>query len=676
MRAMNKKVIKVISSTLLGTMFCYTLPVFAYTKEESVYVKLNGNGAVYQTMVSNHLKNIEKEEVLKDVSDLMDIENVNGNQELQKEKNSLTWKAEGEDIYYQGKTEKELPIDCKITYQLDEKQISKEEIVGKTGKVKIILEYTNKEKREVTINGKKEVMYVPFVVGVGTIIDNEKNKNVEITNGKVIDDGTKTMVFGLAMPGMQESLGLSEEKIQIPNKVEISMETEEFEMGSMYVFATPKIIEESDFNVLDELDSLYVKMNTLQSSANQLEEGANKLKEGTTQFSEKSQEFYQAMGQMEKGVSSANRSYQEINAGIHKLNSSASDLKEGANKVNSGVNQLDTGVSQLNSGITQGKKKAVDALESSSETLTKGIDQIIQGKEQETKAIKQKVIEEANEGLKQGITSAVSTGTKQTATATLEAILKDDSFQTSTGITLTDAQRTALVNTLKAKMDTTKLEKGIETAIDTVEEKQKAGIDAIHNNEKGVKAGLKTLKEESAKNIKSGVTSIAAGFDTITDGVNQIKEGTTALKTGTNELYKGTEQLKVGTNQLSTGSNKMKTGLNTLEASTTKLTNANGSLMEGAVTIQNGAVELANGVTKFNKEGIQTLYHMVNEEGKELQIRLEALQNLANDYKTFTKIEDDAEGSVKFIMIIDSLKKEEKRENLILPSERKEDNER
>ena len=189
---MKKIGTKLISSTLLFSILAYSaLPVMAYTKEESVYSKLDSNGMVYQTTVSNHLKNTEKSELLKDISDLMNIENVSGDQEFSEENGKLIWKAEGEDIYYQGNSNKELPIECKITYKLNGEEISKEDIIGKSGVVKIKFEFTNKEQREVLINGKMQTMYVPFVVGMGTVIDNENNKNIDITNGKAIDNGNK-----------------------------------------------------------------------------------------------------------------------------------------------------------------------------------------------------------------------------------------------------------------------------------------------------------------------------------------------------------------------------------------------------------------------------------------------------------------------------------------------------
>ena len=129
---MKKIGTKLISSTLLFSILAYSaLPVMAYTKEESVYSKLDSNGMVYQTTVSNHLKNTEKSELLKDISDLMNIENVSGDQEFSEENGKLIWKAEGEDIYYQGNSNKELPIECKITYKLNNSEMKLKEMKGK-----------------------------------------------------------------------------------------------------------------------------------------------------------------------------------------------------------------------------------------------------------------------------------------------------------------------------------------------------------------------------------------------------------------------------------------------------------------------------------------------------------------------------------------------------------------
>ena len=213
----NKKIMsKVIASSLvlaLGTI--NAVPVFAYSKDETVYTKANANGSSYQTIVSEHLKNSDNAELLKDMSTLLNIKNTNGDEEASQNGTSLEWKTSGNDIYYQGNTDKELPLDCTIKYELNGEEIAPNDLIGKSGSVKITIEYTNKEERFVNINGKNEKMYVPFVVMAGTMLDNTKMKNIEVTNGKVLDNGQKTVVVGLACPGLIESLGLEDEDLQI-----------------------------------------------------------------------------------------------------------------------------------------------------------------------------------------------------------------------------------------------------------------------------------------------------------------------------------------------------------------------------------------------------------------------------------------------------------------------------
>ena len=170
---MNKKVIsKITSGVLLCTMLAYTTPVLAFTKDETVYSKIDSNGNNYNTIVNDHIINNEQEQLINDISDLLNIKNVNGDEEFSQDGNNLAWHAEESDIYYQGESQKELPIECNVKYELDGNEITASELVGKSGKVKITIEYINKDAHTVNINGKDQTLYTPFVVVCGTIIDN------------------------------------------------------------------------------------------------------------------------------------------------------------------------------------------------------------------------------------------------------------------------------------------------------------------------------------------------------------------------------------------------------------------------------------------------------------------------------------------------------------------------
>ena len=251
---MNKIIKGTISTILLCSFMAYTTPIFAFTKEESVYSKTNASGENYKTIVSTHLKNLDYEKELKDMTDLINIENTNGDETFTQDGENISWSANGSDIYYQGESKKELPIKCTIKYELDGKEILPENIAGKKGNVKITITYENTDEHIVNINGKNVKMYTPFTVITGTIFDNTKNSNIEVSNGKVVNDGTKTIVMGVSLPGMQESLNISSNTINIPNSVEITLNTQSYEQKNIITFVTPKLIKEKvSFSKLNNL---------------------------------------------------------------------------------------------------------------------------------------------------------------------------------------------------------------------------------------------------------------------------------------------------------------------------------------------------------------------------------------------------------------------------------------
>lgn len=674
----NKKIMsKVIASSLvlaLGTI--NAVPVFAYSKDETVYTKVKSNGEGYQTTVTEHIKNTDDLETLNDISELLNITNTNGDEEFSRENNSITWKASGNDIYYKGNTEKELPIESSIKYELDGEEIEAKDLAGKSGKIKITINYTNKEERTVRINGKTEKMYVPFVVATGTMFDNTKIKNVTVTNGKVIDNGNKTLVVALSCPGLIESLGLEDDVDIDLNKIEISFDAENFEMGNIMSVAMPKVFENSDIDNLDALDDIYSQINDLKSASTQLVEGAKTLQDGTEEYVSKSTEFADGLESFNQGINTATNSYNKIDEGIDSVNSNISSIKSGANKLNQGASDLSDGLNSLQTGVSAGKEQAVSSLEESSKTLSAGIDQIIAGKDQEVETIKEQVIENANsklaEGLKTGVSSAVSSAIDSTMSAKLNAIMSDES--------LTKAEREALAK-VAPKLTITDAEKQamskqIGTAIDSAVAKttkaQEAGLDKINDNEKGVKAGLNTLKTQATSSIKTGISAISSGFDSITDGTTKLIKGSNDLKSGTSSLSQGTAKLQTGVGTLASGSKELKTGLNTLNSSSDKLNTANKQLLEGANTISDGAKTLADGISTFDEEGINKIVSMVNGDVKDLQTRVEKLQELANEYDSFAGKDEEAEGTTKFIFVVDSLKKDSKKEESNMPVENSE----
>lgn len=610
---MNKKIVsKIVSGTLLCSMIGYTIPVFAYTKDETVYSKLDSSGNSYKTIVSTHIKNTENEDLINDISDLLNIKNTSGDEIYTQNGNTFTWNSNKNDIYYQGESSKKLPIECNVKYELDGKEISENEIIGKSGKIKIILQYTNKEERIVDINGRKVKMYIPFVVVAGTIINNEEASNIEVSSGKVVDDGTKTVVIGMAMPGLQESLELSHDDVEVPSNIEITMDTKNFQSESIISYVTPKVLDEEDLGIFDKLDDVYGKVNTLQSSSKQIEDGASKLKDGTQVYSQKSKEFNGAMNQVSDGVSNINENYSKIDTGINSLNTGSSNLVKGAQKLNSGIDELSTKLSVLPKSVSQLYEGGV-ALNSGvngDNGLVKGIDTL------------QSSLSTTVETLNSNIT---------TLTNTKNQLLEAGYSESDTIIVNLQKQITAdaqVVKQLTSKESQAKL-----SALDS-------GVSEISQGTKKLEQGLKELSSSA----------------------NQLPSVLTQLSLGSESLVNGSKSLETGVDTLSRGSNTLKLGIKTLDSSTKTLTTANNQLTDGANTLAEGADNLLNGVHTFNKEGIEKICDYINGDMKNLADRVQVLTDLSKEYNNFTLLSDGNEGSVKFIMIIDAIKSQEESE--------------
>ena len=303
------------------------------------------------------------------------------------------------------------------------KEVSAEELAGKSGKVKITIEYTNKDAHIVNVNGVNTTLYTPFVAVCGAIIDNSINRNIEITNGKVIDDGSKTVVIGLAMPGMQESLNVSSSKFEIPNNIEITMDTESFELGNLITFVTPKIIEDDDLKVFDELDTLYGSIGTLGTSANLLEEGSKELKSGSS-------ELVSGSSELKNGIYSAYSGANQIKSEVSKATKALQADKSEA--LDSSTLNAIKAEAIKSATLTDAQKAAISKEARKNATLTEEQKQAI--------VVRAKAISTLSPEQKQIITA------KAKQSATLSEVQKQAiTAKATSGSTLTDAQKQSII---------------------------------------------------------------------------------------------------------------------------------------------------------------------------------------------------------------------------------------
>ena len=601
----------------------------ALVKNETVYVIAGVEGSVKKIIVSDWIKNALGSSSINDKSSLTDVENVKGDESYTMSGDNMrVWDAAGNDIYYKGNIEKELPVNMSVTYKLDGKNVSADELAGKSGKVTIRFDYKNNQYRTVSIDGKEEKIYVPFAMLTGIILNNDTFTNVSVSNGKLINDGDKTIVAGIAFPGLQDSLAISKDSLEIPDYVEISADVKNFSMTSTVTIATNEVFNKIDTKSLDSVDELSDAVSQMTGAMNELMDGSSKLYAGISTLLDKSGELI---------------------AGIDKLAEGAKQLKSGAAQVDEGASQLSTAASQVNEGASQLNEAAGQANEGASQ-LNEAAGQVNNGASQ---------VNTGAADLSEGLSSlsanndTLNGGAKQV----FETLLASAQGQlTASGLTvpqLTIENYAQVLDGVVAALDAN----GAGEAAKTVSA-LKASLDSYNSFYKGLaaytagvaqaNAGAAQLKEGTAQ-LNAGTAQLKEGTAQLSAGTKQLKGGMAQLSAGTSQLNNGASSLKVGTSQLYAGADELCSGILTLK-------NGAPALTDGIKQLQSGSMQLSDGLKEFNEKGIKKLSDYVNGDIDELVTRVKAIGDVSKSYRSFSGISDDMDGEVKFIYRTDSVK--------------------
>ena len=345
-------------------------------KSETVYVNANADGSVDKITVSDWLKNHGSSDALEDFSNLTNIKNVKGDETFtQNADGSIVWDSKGNDIYYQGETNEELPVTMKVSYYLDGEKMDPKDMAGKSGEVKIRFDYYNNSNETVKVKGKKYNIKTPFTMVTGMILSSDVFSNIEVKNGKVISDGDKSVVVGLAFPGLKSSLNLASydklEDVDIPDYVEVTAKADKFELALTATAATTGTLKNIDTSDLNDVDDLKENMDKLTDATDKLIDGSEALSEGMGTLSS-------SAGEYTKGVSTANAGVKQLVSGLNTLNSKSSQLESGVESLNEGLKALKKGTKALNSGISS-YTKGVSSLDAGLQSAAGGTDKLQQG---------------------------------------------------------------------------------------------------------------------------------------------------------------------------------------------------------------------------------------------------------------------------------------------------------
>lgn len=709
------------------------------SKDETVYVLTGADGSVKKIIVSDWLKNELGSASVADKSDLSDIENVKGDESYTINGDNMTvWDAQGNDIYYQGNIQKELPVGLSVRYYLDGKSISPEELKGKSGKVTIRFDYENRQYETVQINGVNQRIYVPFAMLTGMILDNDTFQNVQITNGKLVNDGDRTVVVGLAFPGLQENLNLSRDDLSIPDSVEITADVTNFSLGMTVTLACNDLFSQLGDVDLTSLDSTSA-LDQLTGAMDQLLNGSSALYEGLSTLLDKSGELVSGVEELAQGAAAIKSGADSVDDGAAQLKAGLADLSSGLNTLSANSEALNSGAKQvfnslLETAATQIRakglnvpdltienyagelntliksldettvyetalKQVTDAVEAQRPVITQKVTEAVR-QQVETKvaaAVRQQVTKEVTAAVQQQVTATVAdTVQQQVAEQVIQAAANMSKADYDTAVAAgiipqqtqdavnaaiqsqmgSEAVQSKIAENVSAQMASEAVQSKITENIDTQisSEAVQATITENTDAQLQTEAIQATIQQQTELQVQKAISENMAS-DAVQSQLKKASEGAQTLialkaslddyntfylglltytggvddaAAGANALYAGADQLKDGTAQLRAGAAQLYNGVLQLQDGTP-------ALVSGVTQLKDGAMQLSEGLQQFNRDGIQKLVNLLQNDVGDLSARVQATIDVSKDYRSFAGISDDAEGQVKFIYRTDEI---------------------
>lgn len=668
-----------------------------FSKEESVYVKADASGNVKKTTVSEWLKNPEKG-TISDTSELKDIKNVKGDETFETgSNNNVSWKSEGNDIYYQGTIDKELPVDVKVSYKLDGKSISPKDLKGKSGKVEIQFSYDNKSKQTVNVNGEDVEMYTPFTMVSAMMLSSDEYSNVSVENGKLISDGDKKIVVGVAFPGLANDLNLKDldMDIDIPETVTITADVKDATVGTSITMASAELMNEFGLDDIDSFDDLQDSIDDLEDATNQLVDGskeaadgskeladgagtlndgagtlasgAGTLADGVNTLNEKSGTLVSGVNTLASGVGTytagvasiaknsqlISDNMQSLQGGVNKLEEQiAAQAMQGLGEIKTNINNAKTGVDQINSAITtslgEGKPGVQGILSNASQALT-GADVTIDQNDVNVtvNSVSLKNSESVNKIIED---SALSDDEKNALKNAINSAITKDNMNIEYKVELNENGNSKL-NSAQQKIATAN---GLVTTANGALSQLSDSMNTISGGLSALAGenGIGQLEAAFAKNgsvdqgfaqLGQGVSELAAGTQALADGAAELNKNSAPLMAGVTSLKDGGSKLASGVSQLASGANQVADGAGTLS-------NGTQTLLDGANTLADGNQTLADGMQEYKEEAIDKLTDLFNGDISGVTDRIDAMTNLAKEYKSFAGISDGVSGTTKFII--------------------------
>lgn len=675
---MKKRTCLLLSLLLV---FCATGSALAETtKDETVYVLANAEGEAKRIIVSDWLTNPNGEAVLADATTLKDAKAVKGSAVL---KDGVWHNADGADVYYQGDAEETLPVALTVTYTLDGETMSAAEMTGRSGRVTIRVACDVTEMRD--------GMRVPFAALTAALLDNDDFTNIEVTNGRLFDDGDRTIIVGWALPGLQETLKLDADTVTLPEYVEIAADAKSFEAPATLTIVTNELFTAVDIDSIDASE-LTEKADALKDGMTQLKDGASHLADGVAELKDGAAALADGAAELKSGAEALKQGAAPLADGVSQLKDGAAALADGAAQLTEGLSTLTAnnetlagGAAQLFEAVLGIANAQLSAVMEDAPTLT------IEGYEETMNALLYACSEEGvdaqihdqvaavvNQNRDQ-IEAAVTAEVRKTVAAQVEEAVREsvaaqvlaamdmtpETYRAAVESgALTDAQKNQITAAVDAQMKTQEVEavrtQQIEQAMQDGE--VKAAIEQSVNEQVEALTQQSLSSEEvqaeraaaleKGKAAKASLTALKTQLDdcrAFYDGLNAYLAGTAQAADGAAELKTGAAQLTAGADTLNGQVPALLEGINGLSDGLNTLTERIPALTDGIQQLLDGTNELKDGLNGFDGEGVSKLVSLVENDLADTLERVKAALHAANDYTTYTALGENMTGRVRFV---------------------------
>lgn len=658
-------------------------------KNETVYVIADADGSVRKIIVSDWIKNNSGSATITDGSTLNDVVNVKGDETYTVNGNARVWDARGNDIYISGTTDRELPVTLSVSCTLDGKPISASDLAGKSGKVVIRFDYKNNLYETVEIDGKKEKIYVPFAMLTGVLLDGEKFSNIEVSNGKLINDGDRTFVIGLALPELGNNLGIPADKYEIPDHFEITADVKDFSMTNTVTVAVGDLFGKINTAALDGTD-INDAVGKLTDAMTQLTDGSSALCDGLKTLLEKSGELAAGIDQLAEGTEKLKDGAGKLADGTAALSSGTRDLAGGLGALSSNSNALRGGAATVFDSLLATANSQLEAAGLEVPALTRDNYQTVLSSfiasldetavrakaDSAARAAVEKAVNAQKDEITAQVTAAVRTEVNAKVTEAVKAEVQTKVLaamgmtreQYEAGVSagvISEAQAAQINAAVEAQMQSAEVSTVITANTDAKMQSEEITALIASKTEEQVKLLVESnMKSDAvAAQINAAVEKAAAGKASIVslcaqlDSYNEFYRGLCNYTAGVDSAKAGADKLSGGAAEVEKGAMELKAGIGSLTDGIITVKNGMPALTGGVSELSDGAAKLADGLKDLNDQGIKKITDAVNGDIAGLMARIRATADVSRDYKSFTGLSDGMDGQVKFIYRTDSIEK-------------------